>query len=53
VGSRLPSDKQPIDGRRIRITSARVAMAHLIHYWTTLAPLAAAALLALTTAIGE
>jgi len=53
VGSRLPSDKQPIDGRRIPITSARVAMAHLIHHWTTLAPLAAAALLVLTTAIGE
>ncbi len=28
-------------------------MAHLIHHWTTLAPLAAAALLVLTTAIGE
>ena len=28
-------------------------MAHLIHHWTTLAPLAAAVLLVLTTAIGE
>ena len=28
-------------------------MAHLIHHWTTLAPLAAAALLVLTTAVGE
>ncbi len=28
-------------------------MAHLIHHWPTLAPLAAAALLALTAAIGE
>jgi Ca2+:H+ antiporter len=28
-------------------------MAHLIHHWTTLAPLAAAALLVPTTAIGE
>jgi Ca2+:H+ antiporter len=28
-------------------------MAHLIHHWTTLAPLAATALLVLTSAIGE
>ena len=38
---------------RIPIISAPVAMAHLIHSWTTLAPLAAAALLVLATAIGE